>query len=130
INCREQVNQQSQHHGYGKTANRTVPKRVKKQRRNNRRHVSIDDRHKGVTETLLHRRPNRRARAYLFPNALKYEAVRVDSQIVGGLFRESAGNLYLVENLPLDKSDGLYLIIQEHAHVLVNICPGPFAELL
>src|SRR5258708_34050069 len=61
VNGREQVNQQPQHQRDGETADWSGAERVKKQRRNNSRHVSIDDRHKGVTETLLNRRRYRLA---------------------------------------------------------------------
>src|SRR5258708_38054960 len=55
VNGREQVNQQSQHQRYGETADRAGTERVKKQRRDNRRHRRGDDRDKRLTETLLNR---------------------------------------------------------------------------
>src|SRR6267154_237092 len=68
INCREQINQQTQHQRHRKAANWAGAERVKKQRRNNSRHVGVGDRDKGMAETLLDRRWDRLARTYLFPD--------------------------------------------------------------
>ena len=54
IDGREQVDDETEHERNGETANRARAEDEQKERRDNRRHVGINDCNEGAPETLIH----------------------------------------------------------------------------
>src|SRR5215469_10986242 len=74
---REQVGQQTEGQGYGKTLHRARAEDEKDERRHNRGHVCIHDRDPGMRESLIHRRGRSLSIPQFFPNALEDQDIRI-----------------------------------------------------
>ncbi len=73
----KQVGKQTEGQRHRKPPHRTRTKQEQDHRRNDRRHVRIDDRDPRMRKPLLHRRRRRLAGPQLFANALKDQHIRV-----------------------------------------------------
>src|SRR5437763_11730339 len=77
IDGREQVDDQTEHERDGEAANRPCAEDEQKERRDDGRHVRVNDRYEGAGEALLHGREHGLAHVQLFADALEDEHVRV-----------------------------------------------------